>query len=45
MIKLFNAYQVVSDTKVLNCIKSKKDQYGDCEDNLAGQLMKLALKK
>ena len=45
MINLFKAYQVVSDTKFLRCIKSKKDQYSDGDNKLAGQLIKLALKK
>ena len=45
MINLFKDYQVVSDTEFLRCIKSKKDQYGDGENNLAGQLIKLALEK
>ena len=45
MINLFKAYQVVSDTEFLRCIKSKKDQYRDSEHNLAGQLMTLTLKR
>ena len=45
MINIFKAYQLVSDTNFVRCIKSKKDQYGDSEHNLVGQLMTLALKK
>ena len=45
MINIFKAYQFVSDTNFVGCNKSSKDQYGDSEHNVAGQLMTLALKK
>ena len=45
MINIFKAYQFVSDTNFVGCNKSSKDQYGDSEHNVAGQLMTLALEK